>query len=303
MKSIRPFIQRKVIVLHSHQPVRQAAWAMREKRVGSVVVSDHRGHVIGIVTDRDIVTDAVTRSSDAEEVPLSQVMTKDPVLVDEGADIKRVVHLMESYGIRRVPVIERLRGDSVRCIGLVSLDDLIVAKAVSLDTLSRIVRAQLKRRILPGKGPAAAARKVDAKDEARRFFARLASKLDSKLEFSQGELEQVAEVFLGALVRRLHHTGSLRFIEGLPQAFQGSLLNQPTGPDESVDLGWLTAEMCRIFNVDDPTAYLILVRFAVALEEWCDPEILNHVKAQLPKDLRNLFAVAVADRSRLKGAA
>lgn len=283
--SIQPFIQRKVIVLHEDATAQQAARAMNQHRIGCVVVSDHKGHVVGVVTDRDIASEGISRFENPTKVPLSEIMTVNPIVVHETEDLERVISLMESNGIRRVPVVKELKGDAVRCVGLISVDDLIAAKAIDLDRLSRIVSSQLRRKVIPlrgGPGP---------RVELHNFYQRLAAKLVPKLEFTQPQLEQLTNLVLGALARRFHQTSALHFIASLPTSLQASLFTLAPGPDESIDLRWLTNEVSRVFNVDDATAYAVLVRFGSALEEWCEPQTLHHLKAQLPRDLLGIFSV------------
>ncbi|MDR3607645.1 MAG: CBS domain-containing protein [Oligoflexia bacterium] len=298
MRSIQPFIQRKVVVLHDDATIRQAARAMREHRIGCVVVGDHQGHVVGIVTDRDLVNGAIAEGSQADETPLAEVMTQDPLTVDEATDLKQIVQLMEERGVRRVPVVHYSpSGRSVRCAGVVTLDDLIATKAVNLDHLSRIVQAQLKRKVLSGREA------EGAKKEASRFYEVLSSKIGPELSFNLAELAQLTSTALDALVRRLHHTAALRLIGELPLSLQGALLALPPGPDESVDLSGMATEVCLLFSVDDPTAHSILVHFGAALDAWCDPVVLDHIKAQLPKDLLNLFPAPTFYPERSTGAA
>jgi hypothetical protein len=51
---------------------------------------------------------------------------------------------MEEHGVRRIPIIHRMSENAERCIGVVTLDDLIMSKSVDLQHLTRIVRSQLK---------------------------------------------------------------------------------------------------------------------------------------------------------------
>jgi len=49
---IEPFMHRKVTVLHTDTPLSEAALAMREKSMGCVLVGDHEGYIVGVVTER-----------------------------------------------------------------------------------------------------------------------------------------------------------------------------------------------------------------------------------------------------------
>lgn len=294
MKSIQSFIQKKVIVLRKDATVHQAARAMKDHRIGCIVVADHQSHITGIVTDRDIVNRAVAEDEGSARKTLEQIMSRKLVLVEEGSSVQKVIDLMEEHGVRRVPVVHSMSGGTERCVGIVTLDDLIAARSINIEHLSRIVRSQLERRLIPAKLP------TEAKKEREEFIDRLQSKLAPKVALSRGEAEQLITLVLGGLVRRLHHTGALRLIGALPAYLRPGLLALQAGPDETVDQPWLRIEVSRLFEVDDPTAQLVLERFGALLDEWCDDKVIEHVKAQLPTDLRSIFSVPASDRDLKK---
>ena len=223
MKSIQSMIQKKVVVLYDDATVEQAARAMQEHQIGCVIVSDHASHIIGIVTDRDLVNRVLAIGDRAaDQVKLAEIMTRNLTSADEYVDLKRVIGLMEEHGVRRIPVIHKIPGDTDRCIGIVTLDDLVASKAIDLQHLTRIIRSQLRRRIWPIKPPYTLS--ASNQQELDRFYECVASKMTPKLEFTRSELEQLSSVVLGTLVQRLHHTGGMHLIGQLPSSLQPTLL-------------------------------------------------------------------------------
>jgi CBS domain-containing protein/uncharacterized protein (DUF2267 family) len=301
-KSIQPFIQKKVVVLHHDATIEQAARAMQEHQIGCVLVSDHAGHIVGIATDRDLVTGVLTvTDKTADQMKIAAVMTRDPVFVDENTDLKQVIRLMEEHEVRRIPVIHQMSSGTDMCIGLVTLDDLIASKSIDLKTLNRIVRSQLKRSRWPVESPSHLP--TSHRQERDHFYERVASKMIPKLEFTRDELEQLSGLILGVLVQRLHHTGAVQLIGQLPSSLQPALLNLPSGPDETMTSDRLMRDVRHLFNIDDPTAYAVLIRFCAGLEEWCDSKVLNHIKAQLPKDLNSFFSTTEVEAKKKKSIA
>jgi hypothetical protein len=65
----------------------------------------------------------------------------------------------------------------------------------------------------------------------------------------------------------------------------------------------LMRDVRHLFNIDDPTAYAVLIRFCAGLEEWCDSKVLNHIKAQLPKDLNSFFSTTEVEAKKKKSIA
>jgi len=97
----------------------KAAQLMRDKDVGSIVVTDNGGSVHGIVTDRDIVVRAVADAKHPEETRVEDVCSSDPTVVSADASIEDAVKEMRDHNVRRVPVVE-----DDKPIGIVSLGDL-----------------------------------------------------------------------------------------------------------------------------------------------------------------------------------
>lgn len=96
--------------------VGEAATLMGEHQVGSVLVLGD-GHLIGILTERDIVR-ALSSAHDAPMRPVAEWMTKDPRSVPTDTEIRDALRTMVDGGFRHLPVIE---GEAV--VGMVSIRD------------------------------------------------------------------------------------------------------------------------------------------------------------------------------------
>jgi CBS domain-containing protein len=100
-------------------PLEQVAKLMIQHDCGEIPVIDQAEHVIGVVTDRDIVCRVVANGKN----PLAytaEICMSDPVItVPEGAPIAEVMSTMEKHQIRRVPVVD----EEGRCAGMISQSD------------------------------------------------------------------------------------------------------------------------------------------------------------------------------------
>lgn len=165
--SVEPFIHRKVIVFHQDATAYQAARAMCERAIGTVIVSDGRGFVRGLVTDRDLSCSLISYNQ-SPETALRELMTSPAITVDERAILGEVVSLMKEHGVRRILVVQHTRQGFERCVGIISLDDLIVAKMISREDPSEIVKLQIFGR--KNHGPAGR-RRISARRSRRRSFS------------------------------------------------------------------------------------------------------------------------------------
>ena len=118
-------------------PCSAAARQMRDGRMGSLVVVQG-GEPIGMLTDRDLVVRVVAQGLDPEKVPVRDAMSERPIFVTEGQDAVDVLRLMRDLEVRRVPVIDERRA----LVGVVSLDDLLVALADELAAVAELVRKE-----------------------------------------------------------------------------------------------------------------------------------------------------------------
>ena len=101
----------------------KAAQLMRDRDVGSIVVTENGPGVAGIVTDRDIVVRAVADGKNPTEVRVSEVASSNPTTLSADDAIDDAIGRMREENIRRLPVVE-----GERPVGIVSLGDLARAQ-------------------------------------------------------------------------------------------------------------------------------------------------------------------------------
>jgi len=116
---------REVIAAPSHLSVRDVAELMAKHAIGAVpVLQDER--LVGVFSERDLLTRVVARGLDPASTLLDQVMTRDPQTVSEEETFHGALVMMQGGRFRHLPVV---RGE--RVIGMISLRD------VPMDVLAR----------------------------------------------------------------------------------------------------------------------------------------------------------------------
>jgi CBS domain-containing protein len=98
-------VMRRVLKAEPKTLVSKAAKLMAAKNVGAVVVMDD-GHLVGILTERDIVFRVVAKGLDAQAIRLSDVMTREPRTVDPDQPFGYALLVMQENGFRHLPVIQ-----------------------------------------------------------------------------------------------------------------------------------------------------------------------------------------------------
>ena len=112
--------------------VRSAACAMRERRVGAVLVTTD-GHLEGIFTERDMVNRVVAEGRDPDHTTLAEVMTADPDTITPSTTAIEALRRMNDGGYRHLPIVDR-----GRLVGIVSRRDFHGDEKARLDDESDI---------------------------------------------------------------------------------------------------------------------------------------------------------------------
>lgn len=98
----------------------QAARIMKEHRVGCVLVEDG-GKLIGIFTERDILTKLVGTGYDPAKVAVDGVMTRNPETLTPEDPIAFALQQMSVGGYRHVPLVD----SDGRPVGILSVKDIV----------------------------------------------------------------------------------------------------------------------------------------------------------------------------------
>jgi CBS domain-containing protein len=101
----RVVLKQQPVMLPGTATVLAAAQAMRDRGVGSVLVTGTDGELAGIFTGRDAVTRVIATRLDAATTQLADVMTGNPATLAPGNKTIDALRLMAEGGFRHVPVV------------------------------------------------------------------------------------------------------------------------------------------------------------------------------------------------------
>jgi CBS domain-containing protein len=135
--------RRSVVTIRPFEEVLAAAKLMREQHVGYLVVvepllGDEGLRPVGVLTDRDIVVRVLARDTDPRTLRVSDVMTRDPVVVQASDRLDDALRSMRLIGVRRIPVA----GHRGLLVGVLSLDEVIDELAGRLSEVAGSIRSE-----------------------------------------------------------------------------------------------------------------------------------------------------------------
>ena len=93
-------------VISADATIDDAASAMWEGNIGSVIVVDEKGVMLGIVTERDILF-SVTKSLAGKGVPVTGIMSKTSLKASPNENIVTAVDRMTRANVRHLPVVSK----------------------------------------------------------------------------------------------------------------------------------------------------------------------------------------------------
>jgi CBS domain-containing protein len=117
---LKEIMTKDVATLHAEDTVQEAAHIMKQYNIGSVPVCSGE-EIIGIITDRDIAVRSVAEGENFKNQKVREIMTSNPVIVNQEMDIHDAARIMSERQIRRLPVV-----DKKNIVGIISLGDIAV---------------------------------------------------------------------------------------------------------------------------------------------------------------------------------
>ena len=94
-----------------------------QKRIGAVLVLDHTGVLLGIVSERDIVRSLAAIGARTLEMTAGQLMTRALTTATPQTTVAEAMRTMTTGRFRHIPVL-----DDGRLAGLVSIGDVVKAR-------------------------------------------------------------------------------------------------------------------------------------------------------------------------------
>ena len=120
-QQVREVMTRTVETIEPDTTLQEAARRMEAKDVGPMPVVEG-GRVVGMLTDRDVITRAVGAGRDPQSTKVRDIMTSDVVSCSEDTDVKEAARLMQENQLKRLVVLSA----NQQLAGIVSLADLPV---------------------------------------------------------------------------------------------------------------------------------------------------------------------------------
>ena len=132
---------RSVVTAKAGTSIPEIAQVLKSKKIGAAVVVDDGEHVVGIISERDLVHGLARHGARLLDMHVGELMTRDVVTCSVDLDIDGVMKEMTNSRIRHLPVV-----DGGRLAGIISIGDVVKHRLDALEDEAN----QLKRYIATG---------------------------------------------------------------------------------------------------------------------------------------------------------
>jgi len=138
---VRDIMNSPVISASPRHTIKDIATKMKEERIGSIVIMENE-KAAGIVTDWDIVSNAVVKDVKPSEVKASDIMqTLHTIEGEEG--VTEAARVLRQHNIKRLAVVYKNR-----LVGIISASDVIAVTPDLVDVISEkaaVMRGEIGR--------------------------------------------------------------------------------------------------------------------------------------------------------------
>ncbi|HEY7572659.1 MAG TPA: CBS domain-containing protein [Nitrososphaeraceae archaeon] len=139
---VRDIMNSPVVSASAETTIRDLAIKMKDERVGSIVIINDNGNPDGIVTDWDIVSNAVIQDVKPSIIKAKNVMQK--LYTIEGEEgVTEAARILRQNRIKRLGVVYK-----DRLVGIISASDVIAVTPDLVDVISEkaaIIRGEIGR--------------------------------------------------------------------------------------------------------------------------------------------------------------
>jgi CBS domain-containing protein len=132
MMKIERIMVRNVITMKMDATAHAAAKTMNKNRIGCLVII-HKGKIVGILTERDLLERVLEKCRDPRETLVSEIMTSHVIVGKPDMELVEATRLMFESKVKKLPIT---RGN--RLVGLVTLTDIARATSVDNETIELI---------------------------------------------------------------------------------------------------------------------------------------------------------------------
>ena len=136
---IREFLESQqftVVACRRADTLQSAAMLLHSNHIGAMPVLDMDGNLVGILSERDIVSALSQRPQQLMQLKVGDVMSSPPVTCNENQDMCDAMRVMLSHKFRHLPIVS----DSGELRGMLSIRDCLAMQLKDKELEANVLR-------------------------------------------------------------------------------------------------------------------------------------------------------------------
>ena len=143
--NVSSILRRKGTHVETAKPettVGEAAWRLTTNGIGSLVVLDEAGNLLGVVSERDLVRALSEHGLASWSAPITELLADRPATCNPEDSLRDVMSIMTRRRARHLPV---LAGEAL--VGIVSIGDVVKGQLEDLELEVGVLRDYARVRL------------------------------------------------------------------------------------------------------------------------------------------------------------
>lgn len=124
-----------VVTVSQEATVYEALQTFAANRVGSLLVLDEKGGIVGIVAARDALMAVLRACDEIRTIKVKEIMTQKIIIGDPDDDLDSVEVIMTENRIRHLPIIK-----DNKLAGIISIGDVVKAQLKNIHVENRYLK-------------------------------------------------------------------------------------------------------------------------------------------------------------------
>jgi CBS domain-containing protein len=124
-----------VITIDAESTLSEAVKILAERGIGAIVVTDEDNRILGILSERDIVSAVAQSGSSALNSLASEHMTREVRTTHADEAIRSIMEQMTTGRFRHMPVV-----DGGRMVGIISIGDVVKQRLADFEAETSAMR-------------------------------------------------------------------------------------------------------------------------------------------------------------------
>ena len=127
-----------VVKIGPDRNIAEAAAALTENKIGALLVEGQGGEIVGILSERDIVSGMAPHGADLHDVAVEELMTRKVIHCSPQDTVHETMAMMTDRNIRHLPVF-----DNDELVGFISIRDLVKWRIMEVQSEAEAMRAYI----------------------------------------------------------------------------------------------------------------------------------------------------------------